>query len=128
MRTPSRHNVFAIFWSIGETTFAAAASTRRRSCVSGCGKATAIFTVSSTNFCGGGNFFALTCDVLVTGLAFCWPGAHTETANQTLVTTNIFLRYISLRNNLPYSALHLGAHSWRPAVRTHCQTRSTARN
>src|SRR6478672_1734749 len=48
---PSCHRFLAIFLSIGETTSAAVESTRNLSCWSGSGSATAIRTVSITNFC-----------------------------------------------------------------------------
>src|SRR5437016_3415361 len=56
--TPSRLKRFAIFWSIGEITLAALASTRSRSCGSGWGKDAASVTVSRTNFCVELSFFA----------------------------------------------------------------------
>src|SRR6185369_14112130 len=49
IRAPSLANCFAILLSIGDTRLVAAESTRKRSCGSGCGKATADCTTSSTN-------------------------------------------------------------------------------
>jgi aspartokinase len=51
MRAPSLQKFLAIFLSMGEITSAALVSTRNRSCGSDAGSATAILTVSTTNFC-----------------------------------------------------------------------------
>src|SRR5215469_6677555 len=53
MPTPSLQKDFAIFLLMVEITSAAADKTRNLSCWSDCGSATAILTVSTTNFCSG---------------------------------------------------------------------------